>query len=284
MDTYNIGRVFSRTVDQVRDNFWTLLAFVVLAYFLSGFVMLFAMIPLFASIGVNASHFVGQSPDAAMSALVTTPSFWLSILVAFLVVMLAYSAMYAGCFFGLAGGTNGNRATLGECFQIGFKKAVPLFLLQLMIGLGVLAGYVLLFVPGVILALMWSAAAPACVLEDLSATDSLSRSQTLTKGSKLYIFLTYLVVMVMVFVLEFVIILVFGLFFGVMIGFNPHPDPSAVGVGAVVGILLFELLAMVLGLFIILLALSLHVSIYREVLLVSGGTTERQPEHSGAFQ
>jgi hypothetical protein len=69
--------------------------------------------------------------------------------------------------------------------------------LSMLVGLGVGLGFIALIVPGVLLALMWSLAVPAKVLENLGATDAMSRSSDLTKGDRSRIFVIWLLFIVM---------------------------------------------------------------------------------------
>jgi len=274
MEQYSIGRVFSRTFDQLKSNFWTLLGFVILSYLLTSVITVIAAIPLFASIGVNAAALAagGAAHDpSAMLGLIAAPSFWLALLVLITVALLSYSVIYAGAFYCLGASSIGETPSIGSCFGVGFRKAFPLFLTMLLGGLGVMLGYLLLIIPGIILALMWAVAIPACVLENLGATASLQRSNELTKGSKGMIFLTFLVVTIGMLVLELLIFGIFGMSMTAMVTPGTQPSPANIG-GAIAGILFGELVLVVFGMLVMLVMLSLHVSIYREVKLVREGS------------
>jgi uncharacterized membrane protein len=69
--------------------------------------------------------------------------------------------------------------------------------LSLLIGLVVILACILLIVPGVLLAIQWSLAVPAKVLENRGATDAMSRSAELTKGSRGRIFVIWLLFIVL---------------------------------------------------------------------------------------
>jgi hypothetical protein len=73
-------------------------------------------------------------------------------------------------------------------------KGRILYLALIMIGygIGVGVGFVLLIVPGIILALMWALTIPVAVLEDKGLRDSLNRSAELTKGHRGRVFVIYL--------------------------------------------------------------------------------------------
>ena len=66
-----------------------------------------------------------------------------------------------------------------------------------MIGLAAGAGFLLLVVPGILLIIMWSLAVPAKVLEDLGATDAMSRSSELTKRDRGRVFVIWLMFIVL---------------------------------------------------------------------------------------
>jgi hypothetical protein len=82
----------------------------------------------------------------------------------------------------------GRRPGLGECFEVGLSRALPLLLTVLLASLGMGVAALALLVPGVILYLSWSVAAPVVVLEKQSGTEALARSQALTRGARWKIF------------------------------------------------------------------------------------------------
>jgi hypothetical protein len=95
----------------------------------------------------------------------------------------------------------GDETTVVEALS-GIKgRIVSLSLIMLGIGVGVGVGFMLLLIPGIILALMWSLSIPVAVLEATGLRDTTSRSSELTKGSKgrmfvicvLFVVLTYIV-------------------------------------------------------------------------------------------
>lgn len=97
----------------------------------------------------------------------------------------------------------GQRASLGECLAAGARVLLPLIAVALLFGLAMMVGFLLLVVPGIIVMVMWSVAAPAVVVERDGVFASLSRSQELTKGHRwkiLGLFLVLLVIYIIVFV------------------------------------------------------------------------------------
>jgi hypothetical protein len=92
--------------------------------------------------------------------------------------------------------SEGRKASFGESAMAGLGVALPLFLLGLGSALGIAVGFLLLIVPGVILYVMWSVAAPALVEEGLGPTEAFGRSNYLTDGARWKVFALTLVVLV----------------------------------------------------------------------------------------
>ena len=88
---------------------------------------------------------------------------------------------------------NDERPTFGKALGTGFRSLLPLLLLALVSVIGIYGGMLLLIVPGLILLVAWSVAAPALVCERLGVFASLGRSQQLTKGWRWRIFFLFLV-------------------------------------------------------------------------------------------
>jgi len=108
---------------------------------------------------------------------------------------------------------NGVKVGVAEALSTGLRHAAPLFAIGLLVGLGTALGLLLLIVPGIIVVLMWSVAAPVRVAERRSIFDSLSRSAVLTKGNRWRIFGLFLLFMVAAMIIQMVVGLI-GLFGG----------------------------------------------------------------------
>lgn len=76
----------------------------------------------------------------------------------------------------------GRTPTIGETYSYAFSRFVPLLGAILLVGLGVILGFILLIIPGIILIVRWYFASAAVVLEDAGATDAMRRSWRLTSG------------------------------------------------------------------------------------------------------
>lgn len=101
----------------------------------------------------------------------------------------------------------GRPTSIGDALGTGFAMILPLLGLGILMTIGLSIGMLLLVVPGIILFLMWSVAAPALIDESTGIIGALGRSRELTKGFRWKIFGFFLVLVAIV----WVTIIVFGL-------------------------------------------------------------------------
>ena len=121
-------------------------------------------------------------------------------------MLLAYGAIFQLAMQDL----HGQSVATDVMIKTALGKFWPLLGLALLLGLGVVAGAVLLIVPGVILALAWSVAMPALVLEDRGVFDSFRRSAALTRRKRWSIFLLFFLVSLVSLIVQVVLLAVFG--------------------------------------------------------------------------
>jgi len=182
---FEIGRVIRRVFSVTGNNVVT-------------FVLL-ALVPglAWAAIGlVAASLKNGGTPPFNSLALIGALG-----LLYFVSGLILQGAVVHGAVASL----NGRRASVGACLSTGIKYAVPLFLLGLLAGLGIVAGMILLLIPGLMLAIMWVAAGPACIVEHTGVLGAFSRSRELTRGHRWAIFGLYIVLIILVFIIAMVV-------------------------------------------------------------------------------
>jgi hypothetical protein len=108
---------------------------------------------------------------------------------------LGYLAMLAGAailqpamIHGAVADLNGRRATAGECLQTGLRHAVPVFLILMISVVAFMFGFILLFVPGLMMITAWLVAGPSQVVERTGVFGAFTRSGALTKGNRWRIF------------------------------------------------------------------------------------------------
>jgi uncharacterized membrane protein len=154
------------------------------------------------------------APTIASGLADFAPSAFLAYMAMVIVMVICGLLLQATIIRAAAAQARGEKASLGECLTTGLAKILPLFLLGLLMGFGGMIGFVLLIVPGIILFIMWSVAAPALVVEDLGPIAALGRSRALTKGYRWTIFGIGLLMLIALWILSAVVGLVMLLFMG----------------------------------------------------------------------
>ncbi|WP_176496587.1 hypothetical protein [Sphingomonas sp. HMP6] len=84
--------------------------------------------------------------------------------------------------------SDGEPVAFGDAALAGLRKIVPLFVLVLLMAVAIGFASLLLIVPGIILYVMWSVAAPVLVAENSGIFGAMRRSAQLTKGARWSIF------------------------------------------------------------------------------------------------
>lgn len=84
--------------------------------------------------------------------------------------------------------SEGRRASFAECIASGLTLFVPLIGLAILYSAAMTFGLLLLIVPGLIIMVAWSVAAPVLVEERVGILESISRSSDLTSGARWKIF------------------------------------------------------------------------------------------------
>lgn len=154
----------------------------------------------FTSIGQNAAVFFGASVilvgiPSTISALGQGSLTSNDPYTGFGFVMLGSVLYFIGLYLlqgmvvkAAANGFNGKKTEFGDAFGAGVRMFFPLLGLAIVATLGTMLGYILLIVPGIILSVMWSVAAPAVVVEKRGVFDGLQRSRDLTRGYRWSVF------------------------------------------------------------------------------------------------
>lgn len=83
-----------------------------------------------------------------------------------------------------------------EAIRVGLKRLGNVVVIAILTGVGIGLGMMLLLVPGLVLMAMWYVAVPVSIAEDCSATDSITRSATLTAGYRWPVFGLAVIVLV----------------------------------------------------------------------------------------
>jgi hypothetical protein len=99
-------------------------------------------------------------------------------------VSIASVFAQAGIMFGALEDLRGRRLSTGEVFAAGCKYFGRVFVVSLVVGLGIVFASILLFVPGLILATMWSVAPVVAITRDKGLGFTLRESSAATKGNR----------------------------------------------------------------------------------------------------
>jgi hypothetical protein len=100
--------------------------------------------------------------------------------VGFLVVTPIITAISIYALHSIA---EGKRPSAGQVFVAGFEAFTPLFGAVLLAAIGIAAGFVALFVPGIYLLIRWYFVPQAVVIEDARGPAALTRSSEIVQGS-----------------------------------------------------------------------------------------------------
>jgi hypothetical protein len=109
-------------------------------------------------------------------------------------------ALFTGLVVGLATNVKGGRRDpSARSLTLTLVPTLPeLLLVGAIVSIGIFVGFILIVIPGVILATLWSVAAPVVVLERPGSLRALRRSRELVRGNGLNVFYVILVMFFLV--------------------------------------------------------------------------------------
>ncbi|NEX91594.1 hypothetical protein [Caulobacter sp. 17J65-9] len=131
-----------------------------------------------ALFGVGFRYAYSVSPGAAVPY----------VFVAAGAILVSACLLQATIVYGAVRDLQGQRASLARCLTEGFARLLPLLGLSLILALALILGGLLMVVPGLVLAVLWVAAAPALVIERRGVFASFQRSVRLTRGNRWPVF------------------------------------------------------------------------------------------------
>jgi hypothetical protein len=194
----SVGRVFSRTFGVMGSN----------PVVVFGFALLLSAIPqLIFNILVRQSAV--QIAQTGMSARIVEMGL-VGLLVGFVL-----QAIVSGCITrATVAYSQGQKASIGDCLGVAITRFLPVIAVSLLFGLATMLGFVALFVPGVMLAVMWAVIVPVTVAEDVGVFGAFGRAADLTRGARWKIFGIFLLVILIFFGVSMVIGIVSVLLLG----------------------------------------------------------------------
>jgi hypothetical protein len=179
----------------------------------------FAVIAIIVAIpSILITRLYGLDPIAMQEAVRTgyfsASDFGTKMFVYWLVVTLTSSLVSAALVYGTFQDLRGQPASAGDAITRGFSTLVPVILAALAYSILLAIGFVLLFVPGIIIMVALWVYMPAIVVEKRGVGGAFSRSRELTKGRRWTVFGLLIVVGVIYWIASWIIGFVFGFAFG----------------------------------------------------------------------
>jgi hypothetical protein len=169
---FDAAQTVSRTFDAIGRNF----------------ILFVGLSAIFSGVPAALTEFAYDDPADAASTnpfAGSTPFYWVSVA----------ASLVVGCFlnaalaFGAVMHFEGRPAGAVACIAAGVRSFFPILAIFLLQMLGALIGLALLIAPGFFLMTIWTAAAPAAVMERTGVVGAFRRSRALTEGYGWNVFL-----------------------------------------------------------------------------------------------
>jgi hypothetical protein len=173
---FSIGRVIGDSFGVYARNF---VSFSVLA-------LLIGLVDLLFNWFFVASVTTGAVQDPAQMD--PTQINWMPIILGGLISIIVGTLTQAAIIYGTFQDLRGQKASIGDCIARGLSAIVPVIVGSILLSLAVSIGFMLIFVPGLILLVMWWVYVPAIVVEGKGIIGAFGRSRELTRGRRWHIF------------------------------------------------------------------------------------------------
>jgi hypothetical protein len=143
---------------------------------------------------------------------------------------LGLTAMVSGVFgvilqatiiYGTVGDLNARKVSVADSLSTGLRAFLPIIGLAILMGFAIGLGFLLLIVPGVMLAIAWCVAVPSYVVEQPGVIASFGRSAELTRGNRWRIFGLFMIYVVAAIIVQIVLTMFGGIFSLATIGGFP---------------------------------------------------------------
>ena len=106
----------------------------------------------------------------------------LAVLITAAISIIITSVLQAALIRAAAQASIGDTVDIDASYRWGFARFGSVLLVSILVGLAVFVGLILLIIPGIIFAIMFSVSVPALVVENRKGTEAMSRSWNLVKG------------------------------------------------------------------------------------------------------
>jgi Membrane domain of glycerophosphoryl diester phosphodiesterase len=160
--------------------------------FSANFVKVFLITIVVTAVYVGLSRFVPRSAVPSSEV----PKLAVLIVIGVLAILILYTLAQAAILYVAFQSMRGRVVGIAEALRRGLSRFGAIVGLAILVGFGIWIGLILLIVPGIMFALRWSVALPACVVEGLGPLASMKRSAQLTKGHRWKLFGIFLLLWV----------------------------------------------------------------------------------------
>ncbi len=209
----SIGELLDKTFSIYRSHFWLFV----------GIMAVPGLIPF--AMGTFAGVIGSMDANSGAPAPASVPFIVATTLIFLLAYGLAYAMALAATVFAVSDVHLGQETTILRAFgRVRGRSLRTLWMLiALMLAMGL--GFMFLIVPGVLVAVWYSVAIPAAIIENLKSREAFRRSENLTKGRRGSIFLIF----VLFIVLNYVAMAIFEVPAALLQGFWPGVTSLVIG-------------------------------------------------------
>ena len=199
-EPFRIGSCLKRAITTFGANFisFNLLGLTVIVPGLILVSLLFGVVFASVFLGIQAPN--ATPPDIGALHFGTFAIVWVTML------SLQY-LLTAVIVFGALRYLQGQKAGYGACMAQGIRRLIPIVIIAVVSTILMAIGFFLLFVPGIIIALMICLAIPVLMVENPGSLGSLSRSRALTKGYRWHLLGLFLLAFVVTALVSAVVLL-----------------------------------------------------------------------------
>ncbi len=183
---FDFGRVFSRTFSAFGNN---LPVYLGLALLLTGIPTLL--------VALAVPGLIGRNPFSTSPIPNIGPAFVIGLVVSVIGTYLLQAALIRATIDDLGG----RKVDFANCLSTALNNFLPILGIAIVSTFAISFAMVLLIVPGVILALIWSVSVPSQIEEKRGVFGSLARSRELTKGSRISLLGLFIVVYIVAIVI-----------------------------------------------------------------------------------
>lgn len=187
-----VGGILDQALKVTKENLGVLLP-----------ITFYLIVPLQIALGlIQVSAAPDLPPDATLQEIgaaqqASAPLLIVSGIGGILIGLVAQPITQAALIFAIAELYLGNRPSVGQSFSRGTSRFVPLLGTNILYGLAVMGGMILLIVPGIIFALWFWLYQHVVVIEEESGSKALGRSRALMKSNMNKVVAVGMVVFVM---------------------------------------------------------------------------------------